>query len=139
MWTTKAKSVLVMDDEPVLRSVFRLMVEACGYKAQVAKDGYEAVEFYRKARECGFPFDAVILDLNNVNGKGGRETIRELRGIDPDVKAIVMSGNVDNPVLTNFREFGFRCALAKPFMLEELKLAIQHVTDEAAVCAGQLL
>jgi two-component system, cell cycle sensor histidine kinase and response regulator CckA len=121
-------SVLVMDDEPVMRSVTSLMLEKSGYHAFAVKDGEEAVETFTKAMECGAPFDAVILDLNIPSGMGGRETAGKLLEIDPFVKLIVASGDVADPALTNFKEYGFCAALSKPFTLDELQRELERVT-----------
>lgn len=74
----------------------------------------------------GKPFDGVILDLTIPGGMGGKETVRQLKEIDRNVKAIVVSGHAEDPVMTNFREFGFICALAKPYTVEQLKEAVRN-------------
>ena len=67
------------------------------------------------------PFDLVILDLTIRGGMGGMETLRELVGIDPDVRAVVSSGYSDNAVPANYREQGFRAFLKKPYDLKDLQ------------------
>ena len=52
---------------------------------------------------------------------GGKETIKMLQETDGGVKAIVVSGYADDPVMTNFREYGFVAALAKPYTVEQLR------------------
>ncbi len=120
-------SVLVMDDEPVMRSVTSLMLEKSGYRVFAVKDGEEAIETFTKAKEYGTPFDAVILDLNIPLGMGGRETAGKLLEIDPFVKLIVASGDVADPALTNFKAYGFCAALSKPFTLDELQRELERV------------
>jgi len=120
-------SVLVMDDEPVMRSVTSLMLEKFGYRALAVRDGEEAIETFTKAKECGTPFDAVILDLNIPSGMGGRETAGKLLDIDPFAKLIVASGDVADPALTNFKAYGFCAALSKPFTLDELQRELERV------------
>lgn len=120
-------SVLVMDDEPVMRTVTTLMLEKSGYRVFTAKDGEEAIETFTKAKEGGTPFDAVILDLNIPSGMGGRETAGKLLDLDPFVKLIVASGDVADPALTNFKKYGFRAALSKPFTLDELQRELERV------------
>jgi CheY-like chemotaxis protein len=120
-------SVLVMDDEPVMRTVITLMLEKCGYHVFAVKDGEEAIETFTKAKECGAPFDAVILDLNVPSGMGGRETAGKLLELDPFVKLIVASGEVADPALTNFKAYGFCAALSKPFTLDELQRELERV------------
>lgn len=120
--------VLFMDDEKVIRDVVSLMLDRIGYSVEFARDGEEALSNYRIARESGEPFDAVILDLN-VPGlaMGGRETIQRLLEIDPDVKGIVSSGSLCDPVMKSYKEFGFACAVAKPYCKDELNRLLEEV------------
>lgn len=109
-----------MEDEEVLRSVTRRALEKKGYIVRVTENGEEAIEGYRRAKEAGCPFDAVIVDLNVPNGKGGKETIKGLLQLDPDAKVIISSGDIFDPALTNYRDYGFIGKLIKPFTREEL-------------------
>ena len=122
---TQGEKILVMDDEEVVRDVSNALLTHLGYEVEVAVDGVEAIELYKKAMESEKPFDMVILDLTNKIGMGGAETMVNLLEIDPDVKAIVASGYSNDPLMSNFREHGFRGALPKPFNLDQLKTALQ--------------
>ena len=122
---TQGGKILVMDDEEVIRDVCNALLTHLGYEAEVAVEGVEAIELYKKAMESEKPFDMVILDLTNKIGMGGAETMVNLLEIDPDVKAIVASGYSNDPLMSNFREHGFRGALPKPFNLDKLKEALQ--------------
>ncbi len=101
------------------------MLTHLGYEAEVAVEGFEAIERYGKAMESEKPFDVVILDLTNKIGMGGVETIVKLLEIDPDVKAIVATGYTNDPIVSNFREHGFCGAISKPFGLEELRTTLR--------------
>ena len=107
--------ILVMDDEASLRKTVGRMLEKLGYESEFAKDGAEAIRMYREAKEAEKPHDAVILDLTVPGGMGGKEAIKKLLEIDPEVKAIVSSGYSDDPVLSNFQEYGFKGVMPKPF------------------------
>ena len=72
-------------------------------------------------------FDAVILDLTIPEGTGGDEAILSLLEIDPDVRAVLSSGYADNNVMNDFREFGFKAAIAKPFNFKELAAVLARV------------
>ena len=73
------------------------------------------------------PFVAVIADLTIPGGMGGKETVQRLVDIDPEVKAIVSSGYSNDPVLANFREYGFKGAIAKPYKTMELSEVLHRV------------
>jgi CheY-like chemotaxis protein len=115
------KRILFMDDEEMLRSVVSRMLEIMGYDVTAAVDGEDAVRLYVEAAENGLPFDAVILDLSVQNGMGGREAVEKLVEYDPEVVALVSSGFVGDPVLQNYRDFGFRGVIPKPYTSDELR------------------
>lgn len=112
--TGKGK-ILVMDDDKYLRIMVGEMLEMLGYDADFAKDGDEAIALYKKNMESGKPYDAVILDLTIPGAMGGKDVIKILLEIDHKVKAIVSSGYSDDPVMSNFREYGFKGMMPKPF------------------------
>ncbi len=117
----RAKWILVMDDDAVIRSVLRAMLEQAGYKVSLTENGDEALGCYEEARKYGYAFDAVIIDLNIPQGRDGRGTIKKLLEIDPGVKAIAMSGAVSDPAITDYKRYGFKNALKKPFTWKDLE------------------
>jgi CheY-like chemotaxis protein len=116
-----------MDDERLIRDVTGEMLIALGFQVKFANDGFEAVDLIRKAKECGERFEAVILDLTVPGSMGGKQAIGKILEIDPSVKAIVSSGYSNDPVLSNFREYGFRGAVSKPYRIRELSNTLQEV------------
>ncbi len=121
----KGQKILVMDDEAMLRDLTKQMLHLLGHEAETVKDGNEAVEAYKKSLEASEPFDLVLLDLTVKGGPGGREAIRELLKLNPDVKAVVFSGYANDPVMSNCEEYGFRASLAKPFRKASLEDALR--------------
>ena len=121
--------VLVMDDEEIIRDVLQEMLRRLGYEVTLASEGAEAVALYRLAKEAGHPFDVVIMDLTVPGGVGGKEAIRKLREIDPEVKAIVSSGYSNDPFSGAVVKYGFNDFVAKPFRLEELGKAVKRVVS----------
>jgi CheY-like chemotaxis protein len=119
--------ILVMDDEEIVRTLLTQMLTQLGYTVESARDGAEAIRLYRRAKDVGQPFAAVLMDLTIATGMGGKETIAELRQVDPEVKAIVSSGNSNDPVMANFQHYGFSGVLAKPYPLAELQAMLQNV------------
>ncbi|NIM14122.1 MAG: PAS domain S-box protein [Candidatus Aminicenantes bacterium] len=119
--------VLVMDDEEFIRDVAGDLLQTLNYDIEFAETGEEAIRLYREAIEVGELFHAVILDLVVPNGMGGKECIRELREIDPNVKAIVSSGYSNDPVMANYRDFGFQGVLPKPYQLQKLSEALEKL------------
>jgi DNA-binding NarL/FixJ family response regulator len=75
----------------------------------------------------GEPFDAVILDLIVPGGAGAREAMELLSEVDPAVNAIVVSGYAQDPAMTEYRDYGFKGVISKPFTLEELNTTLHSV------------
>jgi PAS domain S-box-containing protein len=122
--------ILVMDDKEILREIVCEMLNRLGYKSGSARDGVEAVELYKSAIESGDPYDAIILDLTVPGGMSGREAIKELLMIDPKVKAIVSSGYSNDPVMADYRGYGFSGIIVKPFKIDDLRDALEGVLEE---------
>ncbi|NIS38664.1 response regulator, partial [Candidatus Saccharibacteria bacterium] len=116
--------VLVMDDDMVISEVFETMLKRLGYRVYLTRHGSETVDLYKQAKTNDSPFDAVILDLTIPGGMGGKETMRELLKLDPEVRAIVCSGYTNHPVLSNYKDYGFKGCIVKPFNLESIGKAL---------------
>jgi CheY-like chemotaxis protein len=116
-----------MDDEDTVRKTVGKMMEHLGYEVEIVKDGHEAINLYKKAKESSQPFDTVIMDLTVRNGMGGKETIKNLLEIDPGVKAIVSSGYSNDPIMADFKKYGFTGVITKPFEIKELSEVLHKV------------
>ena len=126
--TSNKGKILVMDGDETIRDTVRLVLRRSKYEVETAKDGNEAIDLYKSAVRVHKPFDAVIMDLIVPDGMGGVEAIKRLLEIDSEVKVIVSSGNVDDPILKNFEEYGFSAFLLKPFKIHSLRKTLHEVT-----------
>jgi PAS domain S-box-containing protein len=124
--------ILVMDDETEVRETTGNVLKRLGYQVDYAADGKEAIELYQKARDAGKGYHAVIMDLTVPGGMGGKEAIKKLREIDPRVKAIVSSGYSNDPILADFKMYGFKGVVAKPYRLKDLSDAVYKAIAEEA-------
>jgi PAS domain S-box-containing protein len=122
--------VLLMDDEDMIRKNLGKLLQTLGYEVEMAKEGTEAIDLYKRAKNSMHPFDVVIMDLTISGGKGGKETIKILLEIDPKVKAIASSGYSNDPIMANFEQYGFRGIISKPFMIENLNKLLNKVISE---------
>ena len=119
--------ILVMDDEEIVRDPVREMLIQLGYDVLVTSDGAAAVEKFRQAKKGGNPFDAVILDLTVPGGMGGRVALQMMKKIAPRVRAIVSSGYSNDPIMANFKKFGFRAVIPKPYRAKELGKILHQI------------
>ncbi|HXN06049.1 MAG TPA: ATP-binding protein, partial [Nitrospiria bacterium] len=119
--------ILLMDDEALVLEATSEMLKNLGYEVIAACDGSEAVSAYLKARELMKPFDVVILDLTVPGGKGGKDTLKELLEINPEVKVIASSGYSDSTIASEWREHRLRGFLSKPFSLSDLAKTVHEV------------
>jgi len=122
--------ILVMDDKAMIRRSAEAMLDYLGYRVQTAADGAEAVRLYREAIEEEDRFDAVLLDLTVPGGMNGRETLAELRRIDPSVRAAISSGYPNDPAMVEHGRLGFRAAVIKPYSLLKLAAALREITAD---------
>jgi PAS domain S-box-containing protein len=119
--------ILLMDDEEVIREIAGEILEFLGYEVEFAGDGREAVDLYKKARESGHPFIAVIMDLTIPGGMGGKETLQILREFDENITAIASSGYSNDPIMAEYKRYGFSGVITKPYMVSELEKIVNEV------------
>lgn len=124
--------VLVMDDEALIRELAVAGLSQLGYQVETAPDGAEALRMYSEAKAAGQPFAAVIMDLTIPGGMGGKEAIKQLLLLDPAARVIVSSGYSNDAVMANFRHYGFKGVVAKPYKMEELAAAVNTLVQEGA-------
>jgi signal transduction histidine kinase len=116
--------LLLADDEPTLRRAGAALLRRLGYDVYLAEDGAQAVEMFEKEPE---KFDLVLLDIM-MPKLNGREALRELRRIDPNVKAMYISAfglSSEDPST----EDGVQGVIRKPFTAATLSQRIAEVLD----------
>ena len=127
---TGSGRILIMDDEEFILDVTVEVLHELGYDVEVSMDGIEALKKYKQAMTEGKRFDAVIMDLTIPGGMGGKEAISRLLEIDPNTKAIVSSGYSNDPVMANFRDYGFVGVVPKPYRIEELSHTLKDIVKQ---------
>jgi YesN/AraC family two-component response regulator len=120
--------ILIIDDEPQIRSMLKLMLERGGYEVIEAPDGVEGIKIYRQN-----PADLIITDLIMPN-KDGIGMIIDLKKEFPDVKIIAMSGgglNKPDGYLKGAKKLGAACTLTKPIDREEMLAAVRDTLNDS--------
>lgn len=101
-------TILIIDDEPEIRLLLRIVLESVGHTITEASDGLEGIKSYHKN-----PVDVIITDII-MSGKEGLETISELKKEYPDIKIVAMSGGSKNH-LDTAKLLGATEVIQKPF------------------------
>lgn len=122
-------SVLVMDDEQMILDLSEAMLDELGYRVTTCTNGETAVARYKSAFESGTPYSIVIMDLTVPGGIGGKEAAEQILTIDPDACLIVSSGYSNDPIIADFRRFGFSAAAIKPYSVTELSGVLNSVLE----------
>jgi CheY-like chemotaxis protein len=121
--------ILIVEDDKEVRSTIEGMLVQLGYEAECTAEGAAAVYAYCNSKKEGQPFDAVIMDLTICGGMGGKEAAGRILKMDPNARIIVSSGYSNDPVMSDYREYGFVNIAAKPYKIEELSRILHDVIN----------
>lgn len=116
-------TILLVDDEEIIREVGLAMLETLGYRVVVASSGGEAVEMIRS---LGTSVDMVLLDLV-MPGMDGGQTFDQIRLLQPEMKIILSSGYSINGEANEIMKRGCSGFIQKPFNIAELSRQLQKV------------
>jgi two-component system cell cycle sensor histidine kinase/response regulator CckA len=119
--------ILVMDDEETVNDIATDMLRHLGCRVETVKNGAEAIKAYKEALITRDPFDVVIADLTIPGGEGSKEIVRHLLELDPQAQVIVSSGYANDPIMSDFAEYGFKGVIPKPYKLIELNKTLQEL------------
>jgi two-component system cell cycle sensor histidine kinase/response regulator CckA len=120
------ETILLVDDESLVRDLGSEILQSYGYRIFQACDGLEALEIYEKK---GGEIDLVILDLLMPN-LSGNETFKRLRQLDPNVKILICSGYSSREDDSETPGRGQTPLVHKPFKPEDLGHAVRRLLDE---------
>jgi len=118
-------TVLVVDDEEMVCSLAKEMLEQAGVTVLTAADGQEALEVFR---EYADEIAAVLLDMI-MPRMDGEETFREIRRIKPDVRVILSSGYNEEEATERFAGKGLAGFIQKPYRAAALIAKMQEVLE----------
>ena len=120
---TPPPTVLLAEDERLVREVMVQMLEALGYRVLAAEDGNRAMQLFS---DCRGDVDLVIFDLAMPEMDGG-ELFTRLRHLNPRVKTLLTTGHHEVSQVQRMRAEGLNGFLPKPFTLDEMRLAVTEV------------
>jgi two-component system, cell cycle sensor histidine kinase and response regulator CckA len=117
------ETVLIVDDEASVREITRSTLESYGYKILTAGDGVEAVALFALHKN---EIDVVLTDMA-MPIMDGIMTIRALHKLDPNVKIIATSGNIEQKSEAESQGLIVKAFLQKPYSAEKLLMTLQQV------------
>jgi CheY-like chemotaxis protein len=122
-----AQTILLVEDEEMLRDLGVQILEGEGYRVLAAKDGVEAVELFTLHRES---IGLVVCDLG-LPRLGGRDAFMKMKEIKPHVRAIVASGYLEPSVRSEILRAGVIDTIQKPYDFREMLEKIRSVIGKA--------
>lgn len=117
------ETILVVDDEQMLREILVECLQEEGYRMLSASDGVEALKVYTEHRSG---IDVIITDLGMPN-MGGEELYAKLRELDPQVKVIVSSGFLDSSTRSELLRRGIKDVLTKPYKFDMIFSTVRRI------------
>ncbi len=121
------ETILVAEDEPVLREMAQLILEECGYRVLVAGNGKEALEIWHRHRDR---IDLLFTDLVMPAGMSGVDLAASLLGENPNLKIAFASGYTVNEISTDFLTRNNHARfLQKPYNRPNLARTIREALD----------
>lgn len=119
-------TVLVVDDEKVVRDMSRRILSRMGFTVLVADGGRKAIELFRKHAQA---IRLILLDLT-MPGLSGEDTLRELLAEGCQVPVLLMSGYTEQEAFAHMEGLAHRGFVQKPFSLEALQDSVLRVLEQ---------
>jgi CheY-like chemotaxis protein len=118
--------ILVVEDDEMMRDLLQLLLTAEGYKVICAEDGFGAIQLYEK---LGKEIRLIVSDFE-LPGLNGLEVYRRIKRMNPDAKAIFVSGYLNEKLKTELQGKGVRHFISKPFGAEEVITSVRDLLAE---------
>ena len=112
-------TIMVVDDEPMVRNLPSQFLTLRGYRVRAAKDGPDALALLKQEQP-----QLIILDVY-MPGMNGVEVLRQLRGNDYKGAVIALSASQDEQLLQEMLELGSVDIMGKPVDLERLAMMVE--------------
>lgn len=120
------KKALIVDDNEFVTETLKEILEFFGFDVSATENGEKAIQEYLSSKQSNQLFDIVFIDLV-LPGMNGKEVLKRLKEIDPEVKAVISSGYFNDPAIREYEKLGFKGVLNKPFTVDELKNILKNI------------
>lgn len=131
-------TILVLEEDTSLCKMIQRRLAMWDIAVTITNDVDECLTQCSQSISEGQAFAGAILDLNIAGEEVAVETLQKLKKMDPEIKAVVTSGSIDDETMINYKQYGFQGALAKPFEKQKLvkilrdALQVDLVSDRPA-------
>jgi PAS domain S-box-containing protein len=122
-------TVLIIEDEDLLRDLLRAMLESKGYEILSARDGQEGVQTYRNNRDR----IALVLSDLGLPKLSGEEVVSFVKQANPEAKVIIASGFIDPNIRAGLEEAGVVDFIQKPYKAYDVLKTVRNVIDRDKV------
>src|SRR5213076_901266 len=123
MSTTRNGTILVVDDEEIMREILETLLTREGYDVRLASSGQEGLELAR-----ALPFDAALVDIM-MPGLNGIETLDELKRIDEDLEVIIITAYASVESAISAMKSGAFDYVTKPFKNDEVLVVVGNAME----------
>lgn len=120
----KNLSILVVDDDPVIRRLLEERLKNAEYQVSVAEDGYQAADLLKQDR-----FDVVLTDLVMPGDIGGIEVLEITKEIQPDTEVVLITAHSSVDTAVAAMKKGASDYLEKPVNFDELLMRMEKITN----------
>jgi CheY-like chemotaxis protein len=123
-------TILLVDDNADFRIIFQRKFTDLGYEVLTAPDGVRGLQLVLNASP-----DLVLLDMSMPH-RGGLETLRLIRSVQPQAKVILLTGYIEDDARLEAQELGVSDVILKPVSIKDLAQSIEAVLHEPAATSG---
>jgi DNA-binding NtrC family response regulator len=117
-------SILVVDDDPVMRRLLQQRLKTANYKIMVAEDGHKAARLLKQSR-----FDVVLTDLVMPGDMGGIEVLELTKELSPDTEVVLITAHSSVDTAVAAMKKGAADYLEKPINFDELLLRLEKIAN----------
>jgi len=118
-------TILIVDDEEIIREMAKESIESLGYSVITANDGKDGVKVYQERHS---EIDGVILDMQMPN-LSGKEAFVRMKEINPDIRALLSTGYGHNEEAQEILDLGVKDLLSKPYHLKDLSNSLKQFLE----------
>jgi CheY-like chemotaxis protein len=119
--------ILLVDDEETIRYVLKEALVSEGYKVDVARDAFQAMERFKMA-----PYDLIITDIK-MRGMDGIQLIREIKRSDSNLKIVIITAYGSLETVKEAAKLGVVEMISKPFKIREIKDVLVRMLNNSSI------